>query len=123
MANPQVQAKLDGLLARVDTELGRAAADYQGARGDLAAHHAQMETEAERAQGEADALRPALEAQVFGGQESDPAFAAQARRYQEQTSRAGAARLAARLAFGATQPPGAVPTGKPLGTRPLPAGA
>jgi len=91
-------ARLRAARERVDAELARVSAEYDEAKRATDAHPGEMAAEAEKVQAQADALRPGLEAVVFGGARPGKGFWKKAERYQALTGRAGRCREARALA-------------------------
>lgn len=115
---PEVQAHLDSRISRIDEEMARAMSDYQDARGRLADQYGKMEGETGKQEKSLEGQRKPLEAAVLDGKKPPAGFTRKMADYQESLANLANSRLARRMAYPATEKPGEVPTGEPLGTAP-----
>lgn len=105
-------ADLDRRLQYAQAE---AAQDYDQGREELAAHHGKMDTQVAALRAKIARLDPVVEKFLHGDQSAlDEPLAKKCLQYLELQAQLNDTLAARRMAFGATQPPGAVPPGAPL---------
>jgi uncharacterized membrane-anchored protein YhcB (DUF1043 family) len=115
MVTARVQEQLDNGVRRVDQELARSASEYDEARKATAKHHGTADALVKELEVKLKPLQERLLAVMEGKAQAGPDYEQMVEDYQNLTRELSQARQARRMTFGSTQPPGEVPTGKPLG--------
>jgi hypothetical protein len=107
----------DGADKRLAQEMGRAASQYDQARADLAAHHGKMSEEETQLVAKLSRIEPYVDKAIRREGKLNRGSARAMLDYMRTHARLQRVRQAKRMAYGATDKPGAQPMGGAIGDK------